>query len=78
MSLKNSFFLDIWNNLIKINKDNVFIIFDETGDIWFGLKDLIKAFGYKSLQNIHRMDIPKEYINKNENIYIINNLFSKI
>ena len=48
MSLKNSFFLDIWNNLIKINEDNVFIIFDKKGDIWFGLKDLIKAFGYKT------------------------------
>jgi len=44
MSLQNNnFFLDIWNNLIKINEDNVFIIFDKKGNIWFGLKDLIKA-----------------------------------
>ena len=33
MSLKNnSFFLDVWNNLIKINNDNVFIIFDMKGN----------------------------------------------
>jgi hypothetical protein len=69
MSLKNnSFFLDIWNNLIKINEDNVFIIFDKKGDIWFGLKDLIKAFGYKSLLNIYRMKIPKEFMDIIENI----------
>ena len=71
MSLKNnSFFLDIWNNLIKINEDNVFIIFDKTGNIWFGLKDLIKAFGYKSLLNIYRMKIPKEFMDIIENIKV--------
>jgi hypothetical protein len=63
MSLKNSFFLDIWNHLIKINENNIFILFDTDGNIWFGLKDLIKALGYKSLQNIYRMNIPKDFIN---------------
>ena len=63
MSLKNTFFLDIWNSLIKINENNIFIIFDIDGNIWFALKDLIKALGYKSLQNIYRMNIPKEFIN---------------
>ena len=71
MSLQNNnFFLDIWNNLIKINEDNVFIIFDKKGNIWFGLKDLIKALGYKSLLNIYRMNIPKEFINIIENIKV--------
>ena len=64
MSLKNTFFLDIWNSLIKINENNIFIIFDIDGNIWFALKDLIKAFGYKALLNINRMNIPKEFINK--------------
>jgi hypothetical protein len=65
MSPKNNkFFLDIWNNLIKINDNNIFIIFDIDGNIWFALKDLIKAFGYKAILNIHRLGIPKEYINK--------------
>jgi len=41
----------------------VFIIFDIEGNIWFGLTDLIKALGYKSFQNIYRMNIPKEYLN---------------
>jgi len=63
MSLKNTFFLDIWNSLIKINENNIFIIFDIDGNIWFGLKDLIKALGYKSIQNIYRMNIPKNFIN---------------
>jgi len=65
MSLKNnSFFLDSWNNLIKINENNIFIIFDIDGNIWFALKDLIKAFGYKALLNISRMGIPNHFINK--------------
>jgi len=32
------------------------------------LKDLIKAFGYKSLLNIYRMEIPDHFINKIEKI----------
>jgi len=70
MSLKNTFFLDIWNHLIKINESNVLIIFDTKGNIWFGLKDLIKALGYKSLLNIYKMKIPKEYINEIENLKV--------
>jgi prophage antirepressor-like protein len=71
MSLKNnSFFLDVWNSLIKINENKVFIIFDKEGNIWFGLKDLIKALGYKSLLNIYKMKIPKEFINKIKNIKV--------
>ena len=36
MSLKNnSFFLDIWNHIIKVNENKVFIIFDIDGNIWF-------------------------------------------
>jgi prophage antirepressor-like protein len=71
MSLKNnSFFLDVWNSLIKINENKVFIIFDKEGNIWFGLKDLIKSLGYKSLLNIYKMKIPKEFITKIENIKV--------
>jgi prophage antirepressor-like protein len=32
------------------------------------LKDLIRALGYKSVLNIYRMNIPKEFITKIENI----------
>jgi prophage antirepressor-like protein len=66
----NSFFLDIWNHLIKINESNIFIVFDIEGNIWFALKDLIKSLGYKSLLNIYKMKIPNEYINKIENIKV--------
>jgi hypothetical protein len=71
-SLKNnnSFFLDIWNHLIKINEKNIFIVFDIEGNIWFALKDLIKSLGYKSLLNIYKMKIPNEYISKIENIKV--------
>ena len=71
MSLKsNSFFLDIFNKILKINENTVFILFDIDGNIWFGLKDLIKSLGYKSLLNIYKMKIPKEFITKIENIKV--------
>ena len=63
-----SFFLDVFNKLLKINKNEIIIIFDINGDIWFGLKDIIRALGYKSLLNTYRMDIPKKYILTMENI----------
>ena len=34
----NNFFLDIFNKLLKINEDNIMIIFDINGDIWFKLR----------------------------------------
>ena len=58
-------FLDIWNNLLKFNKNNIFIIFDKDGNIWFGMKDLFKALGYTSLKlMILRFGLPKKYIAK--------------
>jgi hypothetical protein len=57
-----SYFLDVFNKLLKINNNEIIIIFDTDGDIWFGLKDVIRALGYKSLLNTYRMDIPTKYI----------------
>ncbi len=65
-----SYFLDVFNKLLKINNNEIIIIFDTDGDIWFGLKDVIRALGYKSLLNTYRMDIPKKYIKKIQNILI--------
>ena len=52
----NNFFLDIFNKLLKINDNDVFIIFDKNSNIWFAYKDLLIAFGYsnykKAIKNL--------------------------
>ena len=38
MSLKNnSFFLDIFNKILKVNENEIMIIFDNDNNIWFSL-----------------------------------------
>ena len=59
-----SFFLDIFNKLLKLNENDIIIVFDVDGNIWFGLKDVIRALGYKSLLNTYRMKIPTKFILK--------------
>ena len=36
------FFLDIFNNILDYNNNKVMIIFDGDGNIWFGLRDVMK------------------------------------
>ncbi len=45
-SKKQSFFLDVFNNILDYNESKVIVIFDINGNIWFGLKDLLKMLGY--------------------------------
>jgi len=34
------FFLDIFNQLFTVNEEEIFIIFDIDGNIWFKFKDV--------------------------------------
>ncbi len=38
-----NFFLDIFNQLLKINEQQIFIIFDIDNNIWFKFKDVLKV-----------------------------------
>jgi prophage antirepressor-like protein len=63
------FYLDIWNNVLELNSNKIFIIFDNNGEIWFGLKDVFRSLGYTSLKKaVYKINIPKEYICKYEDI----------
>ncbi len=63
MSLDKTFFLDIFNQLLKVNEDSIFIIFDINGDVWFGLRDVIKVLQYSNIEKaITKIKISK--INK--------------
>jgi prophage antirepressor-like protein len=63
MSLDKTFFLDIFNQLLKINDIEIMIIFDTKGKGWFGLRDIIKVLQYSNIEKaITKIKISK--INK--------------
>lgn len=51
-----SFIIDVFENLLKYNDKNVFILLDINNEIWFKLKDIYSILGYnntsKATQNI--------------------------
>ena len=55
--MDKTFFLDIFNKLLKYEDKEISIIFDSNGDVWFGLRDTLKVLDYKNykkaLQNIY-------------------------
>jgi prophage antirepressor-like protein len=61
----NNFFLDIFNKILKINENNIMIVFDINVNIWFKYKDILIALGYTSitkqlnLLNINKINILK-------------------
>ena len=65
---ENIFFMEVFNDILKINNNNVIIIYDTDGNIWFGLRDILKVIGYTSLENaMATIDINvknKKYYNK--------------
>ena len=71
MSLDRTFFFDIFNQLLKINEDSIFIIFDIKGKIWFKFKDVLKILGYKNLKDaIFNNKLSKKYKVKFENLKV--------
>lgn len=40
------FFMEFFNDIFKVNDDEVMIVFDVEGNIWFKFKDLLKVLGY--------------------------------
>ena len=50
MSLDKTFFLDIFNQIFKVNDVEIMMIFDINGKVWFGLRDIIKVLKYSNLE----------------------------
>ncbi len=44
-----SIIIDIFNNLLKYNEKEIFIIVDMNNQIWFKLKDILKILDYNDL-----------------------------
>ena len=64
----NGFFLDIFNNLLKINENSIIIVFDVDGNIWFSFRDVIKSLDYNNINNV----VYKTIINEKNKIYFKN------
>ena len=58
---KEQFFLDVFNNILDFNNSKVIVIFDTDGNIWFGLKDLLKMLGYSPEKARYRFKINIDY-----------------
>ena len=53
-----SIFIDIFNNLLKYNEKEVFIIIDKNNQIWFKLKDIVKLLNYNDYsRTVSRINI---------------------
>jgi len=39
----NRFFLDIFNKILKVNDNEIIIIFDKDNNLWFGLRDILRT-----------------------------------
>ena len=62
MDNKNLFFFDIFNKILLFNDEDIFIIFDKDGVIWFGYVDLIRALEYSKIEKARKtLKIDPEY-----------------
>ena len=62
---KEVFFMEIFNEILKLNDNDIVIVYDNNGDIWFGLRDVVKALEYNNYRNaITKLKISKENIKK--------------
>ena len=64
--MDKTFFLDIFNQLLKVNENNIFIIFDIKGDIWFSLRNIFELLKYQNIDKVitnMKIKNKKEYSN---------------
>ena len=67
----NVFFMEIFNDILKINDNNIMIVYDKDGYIWFGLSDIIKSLGYTDVSHAKKyLQISKTNKNKFCNIKV--------
>ena len=52
MSLDKTFFLDIFNQIFKINDSEIIIIFDIDGDVWFSLRNIFELLNYQNIDKV--------------------------
>ena len=67
-----TFFLEIFDNLIKFNNNELMILFDIDGKIWFKLKDVYRILGYSNLKKvIYNCNIDSQYKKNYDEIRVV-------
>lgn len=60
-----SFFLDVFENLLKYNDKQVFIVLDINNNIWFKMKDILKVLDYSNARKaVQTIKIDRKYQQK--------------
>lgn len=76
--MPETFFLDIFNNILDYENSNVKITFDTKGAIWFAYNDILNLMGYEDIRAaIKEFSIDKKHICKFTNIKTIHNIIPK-
>jgi len=61
--------MEIFNEILKINNNEIVIVFDKKGNVWFGLRDIIKTLKYNNVRNaITKLKISKSNVKIYSNI----------
>jgi prophage antirepressor-like protein len=67
--MTNKFYLDVFDKILNINDNKVFIVFDKKGDIWFKYNDLLNSLGYKDIKRTRiDLNIDKKYFTNIKNL----------
>jgi prophage antirepressor-like protein len=62
---KEVFFMEIFNEILKLNDNDIVIVYDKNSNVWFGLRDVVKALEYNNYRNaVTKLRISKENIKK--------------
>lgn len=88
--MQNSFVFDVLNQVLKYEKNTIIVVFDDKGNPWFKLKDLLILFGYRSTigqpslleispnnKTSYKNLNVKEYIKSNKNIKFNTNFINE-
>ena len=60
-----SFIIDIFENLLKYNDKEVFIVIDNDNVIWFKMRDVLRLLGYSTVKKtVYVFKINTEYKSK--------------
>ena len=79
MSKVVNLIIKLFENLITLNNIDIAIFYDKDKKIWFSLRDIFNALGYKNIKaEIKRLDINEKYITNyshlRNNLIINNNI----
>ena len=47
------FFMEIFNDILRINDYDIMIVYDKENNVWFKFKDILTVLGYSVQQITH-------------------------